>query len=82
MVPTMKKGGGKLPKKSKEAASRNELTAYCFGIRKSSGILNPELVTLKNGRRAVKGLCKDAPQYKVFRILSEVEAEEFQKSQG
>ena len=51
------------------------LTAYCFALRRMCEILDPSLVTLKNGRKAVRGRAKDAPQYSVFRILSNSEAE-------
>ena len=53
-----------------------ELTAYCFALRKRCEILEPTVVTLKNGRKAVRGKAKDAPQYTVFRILSDSEAKE------
>ncbi len=50
------------------------LTAYCLPLRKTCEILEPKLVTLKNGRKAVRGQAKGAPQYTVFRILSDSEA--------
>ena len=50
------------------------LTAYCLPLRKRCEILEPTLVTLKNGRKAVRGRAKDAPQYTVFRIVSDAEA--------
>ena len=52
------------------------LTAYCLPLRRRCEILDPILVTLKNGRRAVRGRAKDAPQYTVFRILSDSEAKQ------
>ncbi len=52
------------------------LTAYCFGTRRQSEIIEPVIVTLKNGRKAVRGKAKDAPQYTVFRTLSDHEAKE------
>ena len=55
-----------------------ELTAYCFGLRRRCEILEPILVTLKNGRKAVRGRAKDAPQYTVFRILSDSEAQQME----
>ena len=39
-------------------------------------IVDPGVVTLKNGRKAVRGRAKDAPQYTIFRIVSESEAEQ------
>lgn len=53
-----------------------ELTAYCLPLRRRSEILEPSVVTLKNGRKAVQGRAKEAPQYTVFRILSDSEAEQ------
>ncbi|MDD9994258.1 MAG: hypothetical protein OXS35_00720 [Dehalococcoidia bacterium] len=52
------------------------LTAYCLPLRKRCEILEPSLVTLKNGRKAVRGLAKDAPQFVVFRMLSDSEAKQ------
>ena len=56
------------------------LTAYCFGLRRRCEILEPSLVTLKNGRKAVRGKAKDAPQYTVFRILSDSEAKQVEST--
>ena len=50
------------------------LTAYCLPLRRMCEILEPGVVTLKNGRKAVRGRAKDAPQYTVFRIVSDSEA--------
>ena len=50
------------------------LTAYCMALRRTCEILEPSIVTLKNGRKAVRGRAKDAPQYTVFRIVSDSEA--------
>ena len=52
------------------------LTAYCLPLRKRCEILEPSLVTLKNGRKAVRGRAKDAPQFVVFRMLSDAEAQQ------
>ncbi len=52
------------------------LTAYCLPLRKRCEILEPSLVTLKNGRKAVRGWAKDAPQFVVFRMLSDAEAQQ------
>jgi hypothetical protein len=50
------------------------LTAYCFALRRRCEIIDPTLVTLKNGRKAVRGRAKDAPQHTVFRIVSDAQA--------
>lgn len=59
-----------------------ELTAYCLPLRKKCEILEPTIVTLKNGRKAVRGRAKEAPQYTVFRIMSDSEAEQVESMLG
>ena len=56
------------------------LTAYCLPLRKRCEILEPTLVTLKNGRKAVRGRAKEAPQFTVFRILSDSEAKQLEST--
>ena len=56
------------------------LTAYCFALRKRCEILEPSLVTLKNGRKAVRGRAKEAPQHIVFRIVSDSEAKQMEST--
>ena len=58
------------------------LTAYCLPLRRMCEILEPRLVTLKNGRKAVRGRAKDAPQYTIFRIVSDSEAEQVESMLG
>ncbi len=58
------------------------LTAYCIALRRMCEIEEPQLVTLKNGRRAVRGRAKDAPQYTVFRIVSDAEAKKLESMLG
>ena len=52
------------------------LTAYCFALRRMCEILEPRVVTLRNGRKAVRGRAKDAPQHIVFRIVSDSQAKQ------
>ena len=52
------------------------LTAYCLPLRRRCEILDPRVVTLKNGRKAIRGRAKDAPQYTVFRLVSDAEAKQ------
>ncbi len=42
--------------------------AYCVKCKSKTDIVNPETVTMKNGRSAMKGHCKKC-NTKVFRIL-------------
>lgn len=59
-----------------------ELTGYCMGLKKVVKIVEPELVTMKNGRKAVKGLAEEDRNYKVFRILGADEAAEVEAALG
>lgn len=45
----------------------NYMQAYCFKCRAKGDIKNPQSVTLKNGRPAVRGTCAVCGT-KVFRI--------------
>ena len=56
-----------------------ELTAYSVQLRKTVDILNPKLVTMKNGRQAVRGVAAEDPTSKVFRILGKDEIEDVRK---
>ena len=56
------------------------LTAYCTKLRKKVEMDQIELVTMKNGRPAAKGVAKEDPSLSVFRILSKAEAEELAKA--
>ncbi len=53
-----------------------ELTAYSVKLRKMVTIKDPEIVTLKNGRMAVRGVASEDPFSKVIRIVSDKQAEE------
>ena len=59
-----------------------ELTAYSLKLRKMVTIRDPELVTLKNGRMAVRGVAAENPSSKVMRIVSDKQAEEVRRMLG
>ncbi|MFL2756860.1 MAG: hypothetical protein ACJ0BE_06380 [Dehalococcoidia bacterium] len=59
-----------------------ELTAYSVKLRKTVKIVNPKIVTLKNGRKAVQGFADEDPTSKVFRILGNKEVAEVEKQIG
>ena len=59
-----------------------ELTAYSLKLRKKVTIKDPELVPLKNGRMAVRGVAGDDPSTKVVRIISDRQAEEVREMLG
>ena len=48
-------------------------------LRKTVEIQEPELVTMKNGRQAVRGVAAEDPTSKVFRILGKDEIEDARK---
>ena len=56
------------------------MTAYCTTLRKVVEMDQIELVTMKNGRPAARGVAKEDPSLKVFRILSKTEADELAKA--
>lgn len=55
------------------------LTAYSTKLRRVVEMDQVELVTMKNGRPAARGVAKEDPTQKLFRILSKAEAEELAK---
>ena len=58
------------------------LTAYSMKLKKTVGIAKPEIVTMKNGRKAVRGVAAEDPTQKVFRILSDSQVAEVEKLIG
>ena len=48
-------------------AAKNMSTAYCVKCKDKKEVSNPEQVTMKNGRKALKGTCPDCGT-KVFKI--------------
>ena len=59
-----------------------ELKAYSVKLRKMVDIKEPQLVTLKNGRKAVRGVASEDPSSKVIRIVSDKQAEEIRGMLG
>ena len=57
-----------------------EITAYSVKEKTTVPVQNPEIVTMKNGRKAVQGTSPAGN--KVFRILSKADAEELAKQIG
>ena len=57
-----------------------EITAYSVKEKTTVPVQNPEIVTMKNGRKAVQGVSPAGN--KVFRILSKADAEELAKQIG
>ena len=59
-----------------------KLTAYSVKLRKVVDIVEPKIVTMKNGRKAVQGFAAEDPTSKVFRILGDKEVAEVEKQVG
>ncbi len=57
-----------------------DLTAYSVKLKKMVVIKDPELITLKNGKKAVRGVAAEDPSSKVIRIVSEKDAQAFQSA--
>jgi len=55
-------------KKSKSKAVSNTGLAYCVKCQKKCKMTNPKEVTLKNGRKALKGKCVNC-NVMMFRFL-------------
>ena len=55
-----------------------EITGYCMGLKKVVKIVEPEIVTMKNGRKAVKGRAEEDRNYKVFKILGSAKIEQIE----
>ena len=62
-----------------QGVNKMKLTAYCFKLRKTVEIAEPELVTMKNGRKAVRGVAAEDHTQKVFRILGDSQVTEVEK---
>jgi hypothetical protein len=52
-----------------------EITVYNVKTRKKTLLKNPQLVTMKSGKYALKGIAGDDNQTVVYRIISEIEAQ-------
>ena len=55
------------------------LTAYSVKLKKTVEIAEPEIVTMKNGRKAVRGVDAEDPTQKVFRIIGDNQVAEIEK---
>ena len=58
------------------------LTACSMKLKKTVEIAKPEIVTMKNGRKAVRGVAAEDPTQNVFRILSDSQVAEVEKLIG
>ena len=59
-----------------------ELKAYSVKLRKMVTIKNPEVVTLKNGRMAVRGVAEEDPTSNVVRLVNAEQAEKIRQMLG
>ena len=59
-----------------------ELTTCSINLKRKVAIKGLELVTMKNGRRALREVAAGDPSSKVFRIVSDKQAEEIRGMLG
>ena len=59
-----------------------ELKAYSVKLRKMVDIKDPELVTMKNGRKAVRGVASEDPSSKVITFVNAEQAEKIEGMLG
>ena len=57
------------------------ISAYSVKLRKKVFIKDPELITLKSGRKAVRGVAEEDPSVVVIMIISDRQAEAFLNAQ-
>lgn len=57
-----------------------EATAYNLRTKKQVKMMNPELVTLKNGRKALRGIAEDDGKTTVVKILGAKALAEWEKA--
>ena len=67
-----KKSKSKSNPKSKSKSNPKITYAYCVKCKKKCKMTNPKEVTLKNGRKALKGECVNC-NVMMFRFLSKTE---------
>ena len=60
----------------------DKLTAYSVKLKKVVEIKDPELITMKNSRMAVRGVAAEDPSTKVFRILGKADIDDVKKLIG
>jgi hypothetical protein len=64
-----------LPAGLGKESSMQEYKAYNLRTKQECTVLNPEIVTLKNGRRAVRGIASDDGKTRVMRVLGGADAQ-------
>jgi hypothetical protein len=69
-----------MPSTGKEFAGMKQVTAYNLKTKKQVKMLNPELVTLKNGRKALRGVAADDGKTTVVKMLSTEAIAEWEKA--
>ena len=60
----------------------SDIPAYNLRTRQQCKILNPEVVTLKNGRKAIRGLASDDGKTIVMRMMSPAAIEAFEAARA
>ncbi len=54
-----------------------EISAFNVRTRKKTNMKNPQLITMKNGKKAIKGIASDDGKTVLFRIVSAAQAAQF-----
>jgi len=57
-----------------------DIEAYNVKTRKKTTIKNPQLVTMKNGRKAISGIASDDGITRLYRMISAEEAKNFESA--
>jgi hypothetical protein len=69
-----------IPHNRKELNGMKEVTAYNMKTRKQTKMLKPELVTLKNGRKALRGVAEDDGKTTVVKMIGANGIAEWEKA--
>jgi hypothetical protein len=57
-----------------------DIQAFNLRTRRTCTVVDPEIVTMKTGKKAVRGIASDDNRTRVFRILKASEIEELERS--
>lgn len=57
-----------------------ELSAYNVRTRKKTTMKNPQLITMKNGKFALKGIAADDNKTTLYRIISAADAKQYKSA--
>jgi hypothetical protein len=61
-----------------EVYKMKEVSGYNVKTRQKTNIKNPQLITMKNGRKAIKGIATEDGKTTLYRMISDAEAKDFE----